>query len=153
MILILKGPKNVCLTINHVISEGHFTRKCVSFHKLPQGTLFLLNEKKLALETLWNSNMKRLFSSRKRQHNLQCCCISYESNVLSPAHSWNKRTTPSYSKMAQVFQIQRFTLLLYIFKGQTKVDSSKHRPDFYALFHRGKPFLSVVCSRCMICLI
>lgn len=36
----------MCLTIKHIISEGYFTRKCVSFHKLPQGTLFLLKEKK-----------------------------------------------------------------------------------------------------------
>lgn len=51
----------MCLPINHMVSEGYFTSKCVSFHKLPWGTLFLLKEKKLTLKTQWNLNMKRLF--------------------------------------------------------------------------------------------
>lgn len=96
----------MCLTIKHIISEGYFTRKCVSFHKLPQGTLFLLKEKKkLTLETQWNLDMKRLFSSLRMRHNPQYSCISYESHALSIAHSWDKRAKPSYSNTAQVFQI------------------------------------------------
>jgi hypothetical protein len=46
-----------------MLSEGYFTRKCVSFHKLPQGTLFLLKEKILTLKTQWNLNMKRLLAA------------------------------------------------------------------------------------------
>lgn len=58
----------MCLPVNHIISKGYFTRKCVSFHKLPQGTLFLSKEKKnLTLKTQWNLNMKRLFSSMRMQ--------------------------------------------------------------------------------------
>lgn len=55
----------MCLPINRMVSEGYFTRKCVSFHKLPQGTLFLLKEKNLTLKTHWNLNMKRSFSSMR----------------------------------------------------------------------------------------
>lgn len=40
----------MCLPVNHMVSERYFTRKCVSFHKLPQGTLFLLKEKKSDVE-------------------------------------------------------------------------------------------------------
>lgn len=50
----------MCPTIKHNIFRGYFTRKCVSLRKLPQGTLFLLKEKRLTLKTQRNLDMKRL---------------------------------------------------------------------------------------------
>lgn len=94
------------------------------------------------------------FSSMRIQHHPQYSCISYASNVPSTAYSWDKRANPSYSNVAQVFQIHRdicssFTSLKDRLRlVHLKIDLiSRH----YSIGE--KTFLSVVCSQCVICLI
>lgn len=132
----------MCLPINHMVSEGYFTRKCVSFHKLPQGTLFLLKEENLTLKTQWNLSMKETFQQHEN---------AIESNKISTLYikvrpcvqliRGTKEQTIGYSDVVQVFKLMEIEVPhLLIVKGQAKIDSSENRATLLYLIPQVKIF-------------